>query len=59
MRAPVPVAERDAFSPINAGTAMTPESLQLSPRAAPFDETHDDDDGDIDPEQEDKTNGPV
>ncbi|CAN7449000.1 MULTISPECIES: MFS transporter [Ensifer] len=59
MRAPVPVAERDAFSPINAGTAMTPESLQLSPRAAPFDETHDDDDGDIDPEQEEKSNGPV
>lgn len=58
MRAPVPVAERDAFSPINAGTATTPESLQLSPRAAPFDETHDQD-GDIDPEQEDKTNGPV
>ncbi|MBM3092579.1 MFS transporter [Ensifer sp. T173] len=59
MRAPVPVAERDAFSPINAGTAMTPESLQLSPRAAPFDETHDDDDGDINPEQEEKSNGPV
>lgn len=58
MRAPVPVAERDAFSPTNAGTATTPESLQLSPRAAPFDETHDQD-GDIDPEQEDKTNGPV
>ncbi|OOG72633.1 MFS transporter [Sinorhizobium sp. A49] len=58
MRAPVPVAERDAFSPINAGTAMTPESLQLSPRAAPFDETHDQD-GDIDPEQEEKPNGPV
>ncbi|WP_457587213.1 MFS transporter [Ensifer canadensis] len=58
MRAPVPVAERDAFSPINAGTAMTPESLQLSPRAAPFDETHGDD-GDIDPEQEEKPNGPV
>ncbi|MGF6173742.1 MFS transporter [Ensifer sp. 4252] len=59
MRAPVPVAERDAFSPINAGTAMTPESLQLSPRAAPFDETHDDDDGDTDPEREEKSNGPV
>ncbi|RDL50129.1 putative MFS-type transporter YcaD [Ensifer sp. M14] len=58
MRAPVPVAERDAFSPINAGTAMTPESLQLSPRAAPFDETHDQD-GDFDPEQEEKPNGPV
>lgn len=58
MRAPVPVAERDAFSPINTGTAVTPESLQLSPRAAPFDETHGDD-GDIDPEQEEKSNGPV
>jgi MFS family permease len=58
MRAPVPVAERDAFSPINAGTAMTPESLQLSPRAAPFDETHDQD-VEIDPEQEEKPNGPV
>ncbi len=58
MRAPVPVAERDAFSPINAGTTMTPESLQLSPRAAPFDETHDEG-GDIDPEQEEKPNGPV
>ncbi|WP_457581301.1 MFS transporter [Ensifer canadensis] len=58
MRAPVPVAERDAFSPINAGTAMTPESLQLSPRAAPFDETHDED-VDIDPEREEKPNGPV
>ncbi|OCP38069.1 MFS transporter [Ensifer sp. LC163] len=59
MRAPVPIAERDAFSPINAGTATTPESLQLSPRAAPFDEAHDANDGDTDPEQEDKSNGRV
>lgn len=38
MRAPVPVSDRDAFSPVNAGAPTTPESLQLSPRAAPFEE---------------------
>lgn len=37
-RAPVPVSERDAFSTINPGTLTTPESLQLSPRATPFEE---------------------
>ncbi|KQV35114.1 MULTISPECIES: MFS transporter [unclassified Rhizobium] len=38
MRAPVPVNERDAYSTINPGTLTTPESLQLSPRAAPLEE---------------------
>lgn len=41
MRAPVPVNERDAYSTINPGTLTTPESLQLSPRAAPLDESGD------------------
>ncbi|OJF94539.1 MFS transporter [Pararhizobium antarcticum] len=38
MRAAVPASERDAYSVVNPGTMATPESLQLSPRAAPFDE---------------------
>jgi MFS family permease len=38
MRAAVPASERDAYSTINPGTMTTPESLQLSPRAAPFGE---------------------
>jgi MFS family permease len=38
MRAAVPASERDAYSTINPGTLTTPESLQLSPRAAPFEE---------------------
>ncbi|MEJ6846931.1 MFS transporter [Sinorhizobium fredii] len=57
-RAPVPVAERETFSPVNAGAPTTPESLQLSPRAAPFEETR----GDIvdDPEEEEeRANEPV
>ncbi|MCA1406065.1 MFS transporter [Ensifer sp. IC3342] len=57
-RAPVPVAERDAFSPVNAGTPTTPESLQLSPRAAPLDELRDEDVSD-NPEEEERSNEPV
>ncbi|ASY64223.1 TRANSPORTER, MFS superfamily [Sinorhizobium sojae CCBAU 05684] len=57
-RAPVPVAERETFSPVNAGTATTPESLQLSPRAAPLDEPHEDADG-VEEEQEEKEDEPV
>lgn len=38
MRAAVPASERDSYSTINPGTLTTPESLQLSPRAAPLDE---------------------
>ncbi|MBD9627378.1 MFS transporter [Ensifer sp. ENS06] len=57
MRAPVPVSDRDAFSPVNAGTPTTPESLQLSPRAAPFDETRNE--PDKGPEWEDQSDEPV
>jgi MFS family permease len=42
MRAAVPASERDSYSTINPGTLTTPESLQLSPRAAPFEERSDD-----------------
>jgi MFS family permease len=42
MRAAVPASERDAYSTINPGTLTTPESLQLSPRAAPLEERSDD-----------------
>ncbi|MFB2550340.1 MFS transporter [Ensifer soli] len=38
-RAPIPAAERDAYSTINPGTLTTPESLQLSPRAIAAEET--------------------
>ncbi len=40
-RAPIPAAERDTYSAVNPGMLTTPESLQLSPRAAPFSEEHD------------------
>ena len=57
MRAPVPVSDRDAFSPVNAGAPTTPESLQLSPRAAPFEEAHNE--PDKRPEWEDQSDEPV
>lgn len=57
MRAPVPVADRDAFSPVNAGAPTTPESLQLSPRAAPFEEAHSEPDNNQ--KWEDQTDEPV
>ncbi|WP_438751893.1 MFS transporter [Pararhizobium sp. O133] len=41
MRAALPASERDAYSTINPGTLTTPESLQLSPRAAPLEEQND------------------
>ncbi|UTG97307.1 MFS transporter [Sinorhizobium meliloti] len=56
-RAPVPAAERENFSPVNAGTATTPESLQLSPRAAPLEELPDE--GADDPQEEERSNEPV
>ena len=34
-RAAKPAEMRDAYTTINPGTLMTPESLQLSPRALP------------------------
>lgn len=37
-RATMPVEDKDAYMAVNPGTFTTPESLQLSPRAAPFDE---------------------
>ncbi len=40
-RAPRPAAERDAYSAVNPGMLTTPESLQLSPKAAPFTPEHD------------------
>jgi MFS family permease len=40
MRAALPASERDAYSTINPGTLTTPQSLQLSPRAAPLDATN-------------------
>jgi len=57
MRAPVPVADRDAFSPVNAGAPTTPESLQLSPRAAPFEEARSEPDNNQ--KWEDQTDEPV
>ncbi|MDO9415145.1 MFS transporter [Pararhizobium sp.] len=38
-RAAKPIAEKDAYTTVNPGTMVTPESLQLSPRAAPLAET--------------------
>ncbi|WVT75427.1 MFS transporter [Sinorhizobium chiapasense] len=57
MRAPVPVSDRDAFSPVNAGAPTTPESLQLSPRAAPFEEARSEPDNNQ--RWEDQTDEPV
>ncbi|HXV29221.1 MAG TPA: MFS transporter, partial [Sinorhizobium sp.] len=57
-RAPVPVAERETFSPVNAGAPTTPESLQLSPRAAPLDEPQDVAAG-ARSEEEERSNEPV
>ena len=57
MRAPVPVSDRDAFSPVNAGAPTTPESLQLSPRAAPLEEARNE--PDKRPEWEDQSDEPV
>lgn len=59
-RAPVPVAERETFSPVNAGAPTTPESLQLSPRAMPIDEPQNDGvDEEAEEKQEEKENEPV
>ncbi|WDZ75992.1 MFS transporter [Ensifer adhaerens] len=57
MRAPVPVSDRDAFSPVNAGAPTTPESLQLSPRAAPLEEARSEPDNNQ--KWEDQTDEPV
>ncbi|MBZ7923212.1 MFS transporter [Ensifer sp. 2YAB10] len=57
MRAPVPVSDRDAFSPVNAGAPTTPESLQLSPRAAPLEEARNEPDNNQ--KWEDQTDEPV
>ena len=57
MRAPVPASDRDAFSPVNAGAPTTPESLQLSPRAAPFEEARSEPDNNQ--RWEDQTDEPV